>query len=256
VNRGERRSIFVASFCHWHLMARRLGRDDLKARFRAASPGIMPSLLACDFAHLEPEVHAVEVPGVPGLHLDVMDGHFVPNISIGVPIVEGVRRITDLPLDVHLMISDPTRYIEAFRKAGADSMTIHVEAVPDPRPVLDKIRSLGALAGLALNPPTPLSAIEAFLPHCDLVLVMSVMPGFGGQKFEDEALEKLRELRNRDDVDALLEVDGGVDLQTVGSCAEAGAELFVAGTAIYRSGDYAETIEKLRSNAQSMKTAH
>lgn len=216
----------------------------------------MPSLLACDFGHLEPEVHGVEVPGVPGLHLDVMDGHFVPNISLGVPIVEGVRRITDLPLDVHLMISDPAKYIEAFRKAGADSLTIHIEAVPDPRPVLDKIRSLGALAGLALNPPTPLSAIEASLPHCDLVLVMSVMPGFGGQKFEDEALTKLRELSDRADIDALLEVDGGVDLETVGPCAEAGAEMFVAGTAIFRSDHYAVTIERMRSSAQSMKEAH
>jgi ribulose-phosphate 3-epimerase len=212
-------------------------------------------LLACDFAHLEPEVHAVEVQGVPGLHLDVMDGQFVPNISIGVPIVEAVRRITDLPLDVHLMISDPAKYIEAFRKAGADSMTIHIEAVPDPRPLLDKIRSLGALAGLALNPPTPLSTIEASLPHCDLVLVMSVMPGFGGQKFEDEALEKLRELSNRSDVDALLEVDGGVGLDTVGPCAEAGAEMFVAGTAIFKTDDYRATIEQLRSNARSMTGA-
>jgi ribulose-phosphate 3-epimerase len=237
-------------------MARRLGREEIKARFRAASPGIMPSLLACDFGHLEPEVHAVEVTGVPGLHLDVMDGHFVPNISIGVPIVEAVRRISDLPLDVHLMISDPAKYVEAFRKAGADSMTIHVEAVPDPRPVLDKIRSLGALAGLAINPPTPLSAIEASLPHCDLVLVMSVMPGFGGQKFEYEALEKLRELSNRADVDALLEVDGGVGLETVGPCAEAGAEMFVAGTAIFKTDDYPATIEQMRLNARSMTGAH
>jgi ribulose-phosphate 3-epimerase len=230
-------------------MARRSGREEIKARLRAASPGIMPSLLACDFGHLEPEVHAVEVPGVPGLHLDVMDGHFVPNLSIGVPIVEAVRRISDLPLDVHLMISDPAKYIEAFRKAGADSITIHIEAVSDPRPVLEKIRSLGALAGLALNPPTPLSAIEASLPYCDLVLVMSVMPGFGGQKFDRIALDKLRELSARADVDALLEVDGGVGLETIGPCAEAGAELFVAGTAIFKTDDYAETIERLRSDA-------
>ena len=131
----------------------------------------------------------------------------------------------------------------------------HIEAVPDPRPLLDKIRSLGALAGLALNPPTPLSSIEASLPHCDLVLVMSVMPGFGGQKFDEVALGKLHELSNRADVDALLEVDGGVGLETVGPCAEAGAELFVAGTAIFKSDDYAATIERLRSNAQSMTEA-
>src|SRR4051795_8998139 len=132
-------------------MAFRLGRDELKARLRAASPAILPSLLACDFAHLEQEVSAVEAAGIPALHLDVMDGHFVPNISIGVPIVQAVRRVTDLPLDVHLMISNPAEYIEPFRKAGADSMTIHIEVESDPRPVLDKIHALGALAGLALN---------------------------------------------------------------------------------------------------------
>ena len=217
---------------------------------------MLPSLLACDFAHLEDEIREVEAAGAPALHLDVMDGHFVPNISIGVPIVEAVRRITDLPLDVHLMISEPAKYIEAFRKAGADSMTIHVEAVADPRPVLDRIRSLGAMAGLALNPPTPLSAIETSLPHCDLVLVMSVMPGFGGQKFETEALDKLRDLSGRANRDYLLEVDGGVGLDTVGPCAEAGAELFVAGTAIFKTDDYAGTIGRLRSQALAMTAAH
>lgn len=217
---------------------------------------MLPSLLACDFAHLEGEIREVEAAGAPALHLDVMDGHFVPNISIGVPIVEAVRRITDLPLDVHLMISEPAKYIEAFRKAGADSMTIHVEVAADPRPILDRIRALGAMAGLALNPPTPLAAIEASLPHCDLVLVMSVMPGFGGQKFETEALDKLRSLSSRPNRDYLLEVDGGVALDTVGPCAEAGAELFVAGTAIFKTDDYAGTIGRLRSQALAMTAAH
>jgi ribulose-phosphate 3-epimerase len=230
-------------------MACRFGREELKARLRAARPGILPSLLACDFAYLEREIRAVEAADVPALHLDVMDGHFVPNLSIGVPIVEAVRRTTALPLDVHLMISEPAKYIEPFRKAGADSLTIHVEAVVDPRPVLDRIRALGALAGLSLNPPTPLSAIEKSLPHCDIVLVMSVMPGFGGQEFEDEALAKLRALSGRTNCDALLEVDGGVDLETVGPCAEAGAEMFVAGTAIFKTDDYAGTIQRMRAGA-------
>jgi ribulose-phosphate 3-epimerase len=234
-------------------MAFRLGRDELKARLRAASPAILPSLLACDFAHLEQEVTAVEAAGATALHLDVMDGHFVPNISIGVPIVQAVRRITDLPLDVHLMISNPAEYVEPFRTAGADSLTIHVEAVKDPRPLLDKIRSLGASAGLALNPPTPLSLIESSLPHCDLVLVMSVMPGFGGQEFEDVALTKLRELSGRSDCDALLEVDGGVNAKTAGACAEAGAELFVVGTAIFADGDYRNAIERIHSAAVGKK---
>jgi ribulose-phosphate 3-epimerase len=154
---------------------------------------------------------------------------------------------------VHLMISNPAAYVEAFRKAGADSLTIHIEAAKDPRPVLDKIRSLGALAGLALNPPTPLSAIEVSLPHCDLVLVMSVMPGFGGQEFDDVAIIKLHELSTRKNCDALLEVDGGVNADTAGACAEAGAELFVAGTAIFADGDYRSAIERIHSAAVGKK---
>lgn len=195
---------------------------------------------------------AVADAGAPALHLDVMDGHFVPNISIGIPIVEAVRRITDLPLDVHLMISNPADYVEQFRKAGADSMTIHIEAVRDPRSLLDRIRSLGALAGLSLNPPTPLSAIEPSLSHCDLVLVMSVMPGFGGQKFEEVALEKLSQLSARTNCDALLEVDGGINADTAGACGEAGAELYVAGTSIFRNGNYRAAIEEIRAAAVSM----
>lgn len=230
-------------------MVRRLGREELKAHFRAHRPLVLPSLLACDFAHLEREVRAVEAAGAPALHLDVMDGHFVPNLSIGVPIVEAVRNITELPLDVHLMITNPVQYIEPFRNAGADSLTIHIEAVPEPQRLLDRIRSLGCLAGLSLNPPTPVSAIEPYLPYCDLVLVMSVMPGFGGQKFDPVALDKTRELSAREQRDFLLEIDGGIDPQTVAPCAEAGSEMFVAGTTIFKSPDYAATIEQLRSNA-------
>jgi ribulose-phosphate 3-epimerase len=231
-------------------MACRLGRDELKARLRAASPAVLPSLLACDFANLQREIRKVEEAGIPALHLDVMDGQFVPNISIGVPIVEAVRRTTDLPLDVHLMIEEPAKYVERFRDAGANALTIHIEAVKDPRFLLDKIRSLGALAGLALNPPTPLSAIESSLPHCDLVLVMSVMPGFGGQSFDASALEKLRNLRERSDIEALREVDGGINAQTVGDCAEAGAELLVAGSAVFRAVDYRKAIAELETIAR------
>jgi ribulose-phosphate 3-epimerase len=247
--------LIALHFCHWHFMARRLGRDELKAQLRAASPAVLPSLLASDFSNLRREIERVEEAGACALHLDVMDGHFVPNISIGVPIVEAVRRVTDLPLDVHLMIERPERYVEAFRKAGADAMTIHIEAVPEPRALLDKIRSLGALAGLSLNPPTSLSAIEPSLPHCDLVLVMSVMPGFGGQKFDVIALEKLRALRERSDVDPLLEVDGGVNAETIGECAEAGAELLVAGVAVFHTEDYAATIGQLQGKARACSAA-
>jgi ribulose-phosphate 3-epimerase len=231
-------------------MVCRSGRGDLKSRLRAASPAVLPSILMCDFTRLGEEVRKLEDVGVAALHLDVMDGHFVPNISFGIPIVEAVRRITTLPLDVHLMVQRPGDWVERFRNAGADTMTIHIEAAPDPRPTLDRIRSLGALAGLALNPPTPLSAIESSLPHCDIVLVMSVMPGFGGQEFEPVALEKLRTLHARSDFDALLEVDGGVNSTTIASCAEAGADLLVTGAAITQSADYGEAVGQLSSLAQ------
>jgi ribulose-phosphate 3-epimerase len=232
-------------------MGTRLDREEVIARLRAASPAVNPSILNCDFSHLEREIRTVERAGVPALHLDVMDGHFVPNLTFGMPIIEAARRVSDLPLDVHLMIERPDRYVERFREAGADSMTIHIEAVADPRPLLDRIRQLGAVAGLALNPPTPLEKIEACLPHCDLVLVMSVMPGFGGQEFDDVALDKIRKLRARSDLDVLVEVDGGVNPETVGACAEAGADLLVTGAAIFRSGDHAAAIRQLAALANA-----
>jgi ribulose-phosphate 3-epimerase len=233
------------------LMADRFDRVEIMKALRAARPVVLPSLLACDFGHLHDEVKAVERAGAVALHLDVMDGRFVPNISFGLPIVEAVRKATKLPLDVHLMIEEPARYIGEFRAAGADLMTIHVEAVDDPRPVLDEIRGLGAVAGLAINPPTPLETIEASLPHCDMVLVMSVMPGFGGQEFDAVALDKLQKLRARVDVDALLEVDGGIATDTIGQVTHAGAELLVAGTAIFRHDDYTQAIGELRTAAMN-----
>jgi ribulose-phosphate 3-epimerase len=232
-------------------MARRIGAQEWKLRLRASAPLVLPSLLACDFANLAREIEIVEAAGARALHLDVMDGHFVPNISFGIPIVEAVRRTTKLPLDVHLMIERPERYIEQFCEAGADGLTIHIEATRDAPAALEQIRSLGALAGLALNPPTPLSAIEASLAHCDLILVMSVMPGFGGQTFDERALDKLRALRDRDDVDALLEVDGGITEETIGPSTEAGAELIVAGTSIFHTDDYIHAFSRLDAAATS-----
>jgi ribulose-phosphate 3-epimerase len=230
-------------------MDSRPDRAELTKSLRNEAPAIMASLLFCDFLQLRDEVQAVEAAGAAAMHLDVMDGQFVPNFTYGMTIVEAVRRATDKPLDCHLMMQHPERYIEDFRRAGADNMTIHIEAVPDARPVLEKIRSLGATAGLALNPPTPLSAIESCLPYCDLVLVMSVMPGFGGQSFEDEALVKLAALKARTDVSPLLEVDGGVSVETIGKCAAAGAELFVTGSAIFRHKDYPAAVKQLRTAA-------
>jgi len=219
-------------------------------QLREASPVVLPSLLLCDFGNLEREVRDLEAAGVRGYHLDVMDGHFVPNMSYGLPIVEAMRRLTDLPLDVHLMISDPGKYVRQFAEAGADVLTIHAEAVEEPRPVLEEIRELGVGAGLAINPPTSVEEIEDALPLCNLVLVMSVMPGFGGQAFDDVALAKLRTLRSMlsdkgmpDDV--LLEVDGGVNEKTISACGEAGAQLLVAGSAIFGKPDYAVAMAKL-----------
>jgi ribulose-phosphate 3-epimerase len=223
--------------------------DDL----HAAAPLVAPSLLACDFAELRGEIRRLEQGGARMLHLDIMDGHFVPNLSFGLPVVEAVRRSTDLPLDVHLMISEPARYVRRFRDAGADLMTVHIEVLADPRPLLQEIRALGAGAGISLNPPTPLETLAGCLNLCDLVLVMSVMPGFGGQEFEPEALEKLRRLRSTVGSNVLLSVDGGLNLETVGPCAEAGADLFVTGSALFSQNNYGRFIQTMTDLAKSAK---
>jgi ribulose-phosphate 3-epimerase len=217
---------------------------------RAAPPVVLPSMLLCDFGNLEREVRAVEAAGARALHLDIMDGYFVDNITYGMPIVEACRRATDLPLDVHLMIAKPLDYVDAFADAGASTLTIHVEAVEDPRPVLEKIRERDIVAGLALNPPTPLEAVAQSLPYCDLVLCMSVMPGFGAQKFDPVALEKLRALKSQHGDRLLLEVDGGVNERTIADCARAGAQMLVTGAAVFRSGQsYEQSIAKLTALA-------
>ncbi len=223
------------------------------ANLLAVAPLIAPSLLACDFAELREEIRRVEAGGARILHLDIMDGHFVPNLSIGIPVVEAVRRSTDLPLDVHLMISEPGRYIQSFREAGADLLTIHVEAADDPRPLLEEIRSLGAGAGISLNPPTPVDSLEGCLDLCDLVLVMSVMPGFGGQEFDPAAPDKLRRLRELAGPDVLLSIDGGVNRDTAGICVEAGADMLVIGSALFSENDYGRFIKEVTTLAKSRK---
>lgn len=222
------------------------------ANLHSFAPLVAPSLLACDFANVESEIRRLEEAGARVLHLDVMDGHFVPNLSFGVPVIQAIRRVTKLPLDVHLMISDPGRYLEAFRQAGADLLTIHIEAVPDPAPLLERIRGMGAGAGLSLNPPTPLDSVEQHLDLCDLILVMSVMPGFGGQEFNPVALDKLRRLRAASSgSDLLLSVDGGINPQTIALTAEAGANFFVVGTALLSHPDYTARMEELGRAARS-----
>ena len=212
-------------------------------------PTVNPSLLAADFGNIEREIKRLEEGGAKVLHLDIMDGHFVPNISIGVPIVESIRKITQLPLDVHLMLDNPERFIGPFRKAGADFLTIHIEVHPDPRSILDEIRRLGAVPGLAINPPTPPEKLLPYLDYCSIVLSMSVMPGFGGQKFDQTVLEKVRLFRQNSKTPMLLSIDGGVNEETIASCAAAGANLFVAGTAVFKADDYGTQMKKLLSLA-------
>jgi ribulose-phosphate 3-epimerase len=221
------------------------------AEFRAASPIVLPSVLGCDFGNLARDVEQLEAAGVQAIHLDVMDGHFVPNLSFGLPVVEAIRKLTDLPLDVHLMISNPGEYLARYVDAGADMLSIHTEVVDDARPLLEEIRSLGAGAGLALNPPTPVASIEAALQACDFVLVMSVMPGFGGQEFDDTALDKLRTLRSQVEEHVLLEVDGGVNEETIADCVEAGADLLVVGSAITGQDNYRAKVAELNQLAHA-----
>ncbi len=208
-------------------------------------PVILPSLLLCDFANLQREVEQLQEAGIRGLHLDVMDGQFVPNLTYGMPIVDALRKATQMPLDVHLMIEQPERYLQAFANAGADLLTVHVEACEDIASTLSEIRSLGMAAGVALNPSTDIALIEPALDVADLVLVMSVPAGFGGQPFEPVALEKTRQLRSRTDGNWVLEMDGGINIDTIADCSAVGADWLVIGSAIFGQSSYSRAIEKL-----------
>jgi ribulose-phosphate 3-epimerase len=214
-------------------------------QLRNEAPAVLPSLLSCDFANLEREIGRLETAGAPALHVDVMDGYFVPNLTFGMPIIKALRRLTCLPLDVHLMIVDPGRYVEDFIACGADILTIHVEATDHPLAVLEEIRVLGAGAGIALNPDTPLSDIENCVDVVDLVLIMSVEAGFGGQVFNPVALDKLRQVRKMVAPHVLLEIDGGVNEDTIAASAEAGAQLFVVGSALFAKQDYGRYMQEL-----------
>jgi len=211
---------------------------------------IAPSLLSCDLSRIGEEIRAVEKAGADWIHVDVMDGRFVPNITIGPMVVAAIRKVTKLPLDVHLMIVEPEKYIDAFAEAGADTITIHVEACTHLHRALCHIRSLKKRAGVVLNPSTHESSLEYVLPVCDQILVMSVNPGFGGQSFIASALDKLREARRRIEAsgrDIWLEVDGGVKADNIESIARAGADTFVAGSAIFGERDRAQAMARMRA---------
>ena len=213
---------------------------------------IAPSILSADFTRLGDEIRAVEAAGADVIHVDVMDGHFVPNITIGPLVVRAVRAVTDLPVDVHLMIADPDRYLKDFIDAGADWVTVHVEACVHLHRTLACIKDLGRKAGAVLNPATSLATLDYVLAEVDLVMLMSVNPGFGGQSFIPSAIDKIRRLRQMLDAvnpAAGIEVDGGIGPATIEAVAEAGANIFVAGSAIYGQTDYAAVIRELKERA-------
>lgn len=210
---------------------------------------IAPSILSADFARLGDEIRAVDRAGADIIHVDVMDGHFVPNITLGPLVVKAVRAATDKIVDVHLMISDPDAYIDAFADAGADWITVHVETGYHLHRTISRIKELGKKAGVVLNPATSLATLDYIIGEVDLVMLMSVNPGFGGQSFIPSSLEKIRTLRARLDsldLDVDIEVDGGISLATISQAAAAGATIFVAGSAVFGSSDYASTIAQLR----------
>jgi ribulose-phosphate 3-epimerase len=213
---------------------------------------IAPSILSADFSRLGDEVRAVEHAGADYIHVDVMDGHFVPNITIGPMIVEAVKRVTRLPLDVHLMISNPDQYVKHFREAGADFITVHAEAVNHLHRSVQIIRETGAGTGVSLNPASPLQLLEHVLEDLDMVLIMTVNPGFGGQEFIKGMIPKinrLREMIEKRGVETQIEVDGGINPDTVGLVASAGADILVAGSAIFHSEDYAKTIRIMKDRS-------
>jgi len=215
---------------------------------------IAPSILSADFSRLGEEIRAVDQAGAEVIHVDVMDGHFVPNITIGPLVVRAVRQVTDRIVDVHLMIENADRYLESFAEAGADWITVHVEACPHLHRTVSRIRELGKKAGVVLNPATSLESLDFILEEVDLVMLMSVNPGFGGQSFIPSTLRKINQLKNR--IDALglaagIEVDGGISAATIARVAEAGANIFVAGSAIYGAADYQAVIREMRNLAEA-----
>ena len=207
---------------------------------------ISPSILSADFANLERDIKLVENAGADWLHIDVMDGHFVPNITIGVPVVDSIKKIASVPLDVHLMIENPEKYIEAFVKAGADILTFHYEAVKDIKEIIKLIKSFGVKAGMSIKPKTEPDVVLPYLDNLDLLLVMTVEPGFGGQKFMPDCAEKIKFIKQHYHSDLIIQVDGGINAETARICTSYGANSLVAGSYIYKSDNVADAIKSLR----------
>lgn len=210
---------------------------------------IAPSILSADFSRLRDEIQAVEKAGADWLHVDIMDGHYVPNITIGPVVVESVRKVTRMPLDVHLMITDPDKYAPEFIKAGADWISVHPDTCKDPMKSLDKIRALGAKASIAVNPDVPLEKVEAYFGHIDMLLMMTVFPGFAGQAFIEDVLPKIEKVRNmitERKLPILIQADGGIKADNIDRVVRAGAEVIVSGSGIFKTPDYAATIRRMR----------
>ena len=225
-----------------------MNREQILHQLSQSRPVIAPSMLKCDFGNLDAEIRNLERSGADLIHWDVMDGHFVPNLSYGAMVIEKTRSRTQMLFEAHLMISDPASYVTSFLNAGCDIITFHVEAVLNPVPLLKTIRQANKVAGLAFNPETPVEKIVPYLQECDLLLTMSVEPGFGGQKFIPSVLDKVREITALSR-EALISIDGGIDAETIRDAGSAGVDLFVAGSAIFNHSDYTSAIQTLKQNA-------
>lgn len=223
----------------------------LQSKLNTSLPVIAPSMLKCDFGNLHREVELLEAAEASVLHWDVMDGHFVPNLSYGALLIERVRPLTKMFFDAHLMVSNPAKYIDEYIKAGCDSITVHIEAVPDPQYILDHMKKSGVVPGLAISPKTPVEMIEPYLESCGLILVMSVEPGFGGQSFMESSLPKIKQLKKMAAKETILSVDGGVGMETIAEAAAAGANYFVVGSALFSQADYSIAVNDLVEKAKS-----
>ncbi len=230
-------------------------RDEMLCHLKAKRPVVAPSMLKCDFGNLHREVELLDSAGCSLFHWDIMDGHFVPNLSYGPMVIDRVRPLTKTPFDAHLMISDPEKYLDEYVKAGCESITFHLEAVPQPGSLLREIRRRKLIAGLAINPGTPFSAAESFLSDCDLFLVMSVNPGFGGQKFIPEVVSKIAAARAVAGNDLIISVDGGIGRSTIAQCAAAGCDVFVAGSSVFDEPCYSAAIAELQQIATGPRSA-